>query len=148
MALCTIWRSLRNIQDTDKAKYGVKHRISTPYHSQTSGQVEISNKELKMIFKVMVNASHKDWAKKLDDAFWSYRTTFKTLMCISPYRPVFGKACHLPVELEHKAYWATHMLNFNMRATEEKRVLQLHMLEEFRLDSYEDAKIYKEKTKR
>ncbi|XP_022853858.1 uncharacterized protein LOC111375286 [Olea europaea var. sylvestris] len=130
------------------AKYGVKHRVSTPYHPQTSGQVEISNRELKKILEATISTSRKYWAKKLDDALWAYETAFKTPIGMSSYRLVFGKACQLLVELEHKAYWVTHLLNFNMRAAGEKRVLQLHELDEFCLDSYENAKIYKEKIKR
>lgn len=110
--------------------------------------MEISNRKLTKIFETMRNASCTDWSKKLDEALWAYRTTFENLIGMSPCRMVLGKACHLSVELEHKAYWAAHMLNFEMKSVRKHIILQLNERDEFRLGTYENVKLYKEKTKR
>ncbi|XP_004244849.1 uncharacterized protein [Solanum lycopersicum] len=96
----------------------------------------------------MVNAQRKDWSKKLDDAFCAYRTTYKTPIGTSPYYIIFGKACHVPAELENKAYWAIKKLNLDPELADRKRVDNLHELEEFKRHAYENFKLYKEKTKR
>nr|GEZ46272.1 reverse transcriptase domain-containing protein [Tanacetum cinerariifolium] len=96
-------------------KYGVTHRFATVYHPQTSGQVEVSNRGLKRILERTVGENRASWSNKLDDALWAFRTAFKTPIGCTPYKLVYEKACHLPIELEHKAYWALKHVNFDLQ---------------------------------
>ncbi|XP_019266635.1 PREDICTED: uncharacterized protein LOC109244061 [Nicotiana attenuata] len=99
--------------DTLLSKYGATHKVTTPYHSQASGQVEVSNQEIKSILSKTINANRTDWSMKLDDALWEYQMAYKTPIRVSLYRLVFRKACHLPVDLEHKAMRALKKLNLD-----------------------------------
>ncbi|GKC86598.1 reverse transcriptase domain-containing protein [Tanacetum coccineum] len=126
-------------------KYGVTHRLSIAYHPQTSGQVKVSNRGLKRILERTIGEHRASWSDKLDDALWAFRTAFKTC---TPYKLVYGKACHLPIELEHKAYWALKHCIFYLKTAGDHQKVQLNELNELRDQAYENSLIYKEKTKK
>lgn len=95
--------------------------------------MEVSNREVKAILAKMVNAIRKDWSQNLDDALWAYRTAFKTPIGMSPFQLVYGKSCHLPIELEHKALWVLKRLNLNWKEAAKMRLGQLNEMDEFHL---------------
>nr|GEU45994.1 reverse transcriptase domain-containing protein [Tanacetum cinerariifolium] len=124
------------------SKYRVTHRLSTAYRAQTSRQVEVINHGLKQILERTMGENRALWSDKLEDALWAFRTAFKT--------PVgfYGKACHLPLELEHKAFWALKHANFDLKTTGDHQKLQLNELSKLRDQAYENSLIYKERTKK
>ncbi|GJZ42183.1 reverse transcriptase domain-containing protein [Tanacetum coccineum] len=107
-------------------KYGVTHRLSIAYHPQTSGQVKVSNRGLKRILERTVGENRASWSDKLDDSLWAFRTAYKTPIGCTPYKLVYGKACHLPIELEHKAYWALKHANFDLKTVGDHQKVQLN----------------------
>nr|GEV90979.1 reverse transcriptase domain-containing protein [Tanacetum cinerariifolium] len=105
-------------------KYGVTHRLSIVYHPQTSGQVEVFNQGLKRILERTIGENRATWSDKLDDALWAFRTAFKIPIGCTPYKLVYEKACHLPIKLEHKAYWALKRCNFDLKTTEKTKKIR------------------------
>ncbi|KAJ9542739.1 hypothetical protein OSB04_029245 [Centaurea solstitialis] len=129
-------------------RYGVHHRFSTAYHPQANGQAENTNRALKRILEKTVDNNPKIWSQKLEDALWAYRTAYKTPIGSTPYRMLYGKACHLPFEFEYKALWALKKVHLDDIASGREILISLHELEELRSLAYENSKIYKEQRKK
>nr|GEU57057.1 putative reverse transcriptase domain-containing protein [Tanacetum cinerariifolium] len=129
-------------------KYGVTHCLSTAYHPQTSGQVEVTNRGLKRILERTVGENRALWSDKVEDTLWDFKIAFKTPIGCTPYKLVYGKSCHIPLELEHKAFWALKHANFNLKTAGDHRKLQLNEPSELRDQAFENSLIYKERTKK
>ncbi|GKE67259.1 reverse transcriptase domain-containing protein [Tanacetum coccineum] len=129
-------------------RYGVTHKLSTAYHPQSNGQTEVTNRAIKRILQKSVGYNSKGWLEKLNDALWVFKTTFKTPTRCTPFRLVYGKACHLPVEIEHKAHWGLKQCNMDLTLASESHLMQLNELAELRDGAYENTRIYKERTKK
>ncbi|GKB31931.1 reverse transcriptase domain-containing protein [Tanacetum coccineum] len=129
-------------------RYGVIHRFSIAYHPQTNKQVENTNQAIKRILKKTIRTNRKEWSYKLDDALWAFQMAFKTPLGTTPFRIIYGKACHLSVELEHKTYWVIKNCNMDLMKDGANRFLQINKLDEMRLDAYESSISYKARTKR
>ncbi|GJV92007.1 reverse transcriptase domain-containing protein [Tanacetum coccineum] len=137
-------------------KYGVTHRLSTAYHPQTSGQVEVSNRGLKRILERTIGEKPQPPPLLMLHGPISYTLLNVTSVrfqtpsrCnLTPYKLVYGKACHLPIKLEHKAYWALKHCNFDLKTAGDHRKVQMNELNELRDQAYENSLIYKEKTKK
>ncbi|GJR70688.1 reverse transcriptase domain-containing protein [Tanacetum coccineum] len=102
---------------------------------------------LKEFLKKIVKDNPAIWSRKLDDALWAFRTAYKTPTGTTPYKLIYGKNCHLPFKIEHRAYWALKNYNPDLIAAGEKRMFQLHELDELRYQAYENSRLYKERTK-
>ncbi|GKC47172.1 reverse transcriptase domain-containing protein [Tanacetum coccineum] len=128
--------------------YGVTHKLSMAYHLQSNGQTEVTNRAIKRILERSMRYNPKGWSEKLNDALWAFRTAYKTQTGCTPFRLVYGKACHLPVKIKHKAHWALKQCNIYLTLASESRLMQLNELAELRDGAYENTRIYKERTKK
>ncbi|GJX25244.1 reverse transcriptase domain-containing protein [Tanacetum coccineum] len=104
-------------------RYGVTHKLSTTYHPQSNGQTKVTNRAIKHILERSVGYNPKGWSEKLNDALWAFRTAYKTPTGCTPFKLVYGKACNLPVEIEHKAHWALKQCNMDLMLASESRLM-------------------------
>ncbi|XP_072058103.1 uncharacterized protein [Arachis hypogaea] len=128
-------------------KHSIIHKVETAYNSQTNGHAKVSNREIKCILEKMVKPHRRDWSSRLDDELWAYRTAYKTPNGMSPFWLVYEKDCHLPVEVENKAYCTVKECNSGLGGDRVERKLQLEELECIWLEAYENSRLYKEKVK-
>ncbi|GJR33826.1 reverse transcriptase domain-containing protein [Tanacetum coccineum] len=122
-------------------RYGVTHKLSTAYHPQSNRQTKVTNRSIKCILERSVGYNPKGWSEKLNDALWAFRTANKTPTGCTPFRLVYGKACHLPVEIKHKAHWALKQCNLDLTLASKSHLMQLNELAELTDDAYENTRV-------
>jgi hypothetical protein len=115
-------------------KYGIKHYKSSPYHPQANGQVESTNKFLEAILTKKIHLHHKDWADRLPEPLWAYRTTWRNTIGHTPYELVYGKKIFLPIEFQIHTFRIATELGLNLDEAQKQRVMQLNELGEIRQD--------------
>ncbi|GJV84585.1 reverse transcriptase domain-containing protein [Tanacetum coccineum] len=138
--------------DTKGAEnYAVDHlsRLENPYENVLDPKEINETFPLEILNMVTsrertVGENHASWSDRLDDALWAFRTAYKTPNGCTPYKLVYGKSCHLPIELEHRAYWALKHANFDLKTMGDHRKLQLNELNELRDQAYENSLFIRE----
>nr|GEW49763.1 reverse transcriptase domain-containing protein [Tanacetum cinerariifolium] len=147
----TIYRDAQDLVkngDVCQRQGKISQRDEMPQnYIQTSGQVKVSNRCLKYILKKEVGENRASWSDKLDDALWAFHTVYKTPIRCTPYKLVYGKACHLFVELEHKAYWALKHANIDLKTVGDHRKVQINELNELHDQAYENSVILRRNQK-
>ncbi|GKE03929.1 reverse transcriptase domain-containing protein, partial [Tanacetum coccineum] len=123
-------------------------RFRTPRAIISDRGTHFYNDQFAKVMLKTIGENRASWSDKLDDALWAFRIVFKTPIGCTPYKQVYEKACHLPIELEHKAYWAIKHCNFDLKTAVDHREVQMNELNELRDQAYENSLIYKEKTKK
>ncbi|GJZ31036.1 reverse transcriptase domain-containing protein [Tanacetum coccineum] len=143
----TLWARSRLHEGTDIYSW-LSTIFGTPRAIISDRGTHFCNDQFEKVLAKTVGEHRAKWADKLDDALWAFRTAFKTLIGCTPYRLVYGEACHLPIELEPKAYWSFKWTNFDLKTAGDHRKVQLNELNKLRDQAYENSLIYKEKTKK
>ncbi|GJS19322.1 reverse transcriptase domain-containing protein [Tanacetum coccineum] len=122
------------------ARFGVPKALIT-YHPQTNGQTKVTNRAIKRILERSVGYNLKNWSERLDDALWVFKAAYKTPTGCTPFRLVYGKSCHLPVEIEHKAYWVLKQCNMDLIAIAKNHFIELNELMKLEDGAYKNTRI-------
>jgi len=126
--------------------HDIEHRLATPYHPQSNGQVEVTNRDLMRIIKKSIDRK-ASWYEHLDDALWAYRTSYKTRMGYISYQLIYGKNFVLPISALKEAYRTFNRLDMDLDGALKHRAMELEHLNEYRLDAIERQSIAKAQTK-
>jgi len=115
--------------------YHVQHKITTPYHPQENGQVESSNKIIEAILTKTVASHRRDWAARLPEALWAYRTMWRSTTGYSPYQLVFGKQPIFPIEFKIQTLRTAQEVGLDLTEAQISRLQQINELDEIRLSA-------------